>query len=229
MTPSALLADRKAIVFDLDGTLLDTVEDIRQAVSLALAECGFAALPPDYRMPDLHGAFPSALVAVMRDRNVPDSLRDALIASYTGHYDRLAHGNSRPYPGLLGFLDDCRRRGVGLAVCTNKRHAPALQALQQTGLLPYFSHVSGSDTVSRPKPDAEPLRQAFAALGVTADQSAYIGDTHVDALSASRAGVPFLLFRSGYGSELVHQYPIAAAFDDYAELLPAGSSQAMPA
>jgi len=221
MTPASLLAGRKAIVFDLDGTLLDTVADIRQAMSDALVECGFAALPADYAPPNLHGAFPGALLAMMAQQGTPEAAHPAVIAAYTRLYQARGHRSSRPYPGLPEFLDDCRRRGVRLGVCTNKRHAPALQALEQCGILPFFDHVSGCDTVARPKPDPLPLLQAFEALGATPRQAAYVGDTHVDAASAQGAGVPFLLFRSGYGSPQVHDYPIAAGFDSYAELLEA--------
>jgi len=218
MTPATLIADRKAIVFDLDGTLLDTVADIRQAMSDALVERGCAALPPDYMPPNLHGAFPGALMAMMAQQGTPEAEHEAVIAAYTRRYAERAHRSSRPYPGLPAFLADCRRRGVGLGVCTNKRHAPAVQALQQCGILHYFDHVSGCDTVARPKPDPLPLLEACAALGATPRQAAYVGDTHVDAASAAAADMPFLLFRSGYGSPLVHDYPIAAVFDDYAEL-----------
>lgn len=221
MTPATLLAGRKAIVFDLDGTLLDTVADIRQAMSDGLVECGFSALPADYVLPNLYGAFPAALVSMMTERDVPATAYEAVIAAYGRHYEARAHRSSRPYPGLVGFLDDCLRRGVRLAVCTNKRHAPALQALQHCGILHYFHHVSGCDTVARPKPDPLPLLQALGALGARPAEGAYVGDTHVDALTASRAHVPFLYFRSGYGSPQVHDHPIAAQFDAYAELMEA--------
>jgi len=226
MTPAALLAGRKAIVFDLDGTLLDTVEDIRESMSDALADCGHPRLPAQYALPNLYGAFPVALMAMMAERGVPDSDHKAVIAAYGRHYDARAHRSSLPYPGLVDFLEDCRRRGVRLGVCTNKRHAPAQQALEKCGIRHYFEHVSGSDTVARPKPDPLPLLQALAALGAAPDEGAYLGDTHVDAQTASRAGVPFLYFRAGYGSPLVHDYPIAASFDGYGELL---AGDALPA
>lgn len=219
MTPATLLAGRKAIVFDLDGTLLDTLTDIRGAMSDGLIECGHPGLPADYALPNLYGAFPAALTSMMADRGVPESDYAAIIAAYGRHYEARAHRSSVPYPGLVDFLDDCRRRGVRLGVCTNKRHAPALQALRQTGILQYFDHISGCDTVERPKPDPLPLLQALQVLGADPAEGAYLGDTHVDAQTASRAGVPFLYFRSGYGSPLVHDYPVAASFDAYAELM----------
>ena len=219
MTTNFQLADCPAIAFDLDGTLLDTMYDIRDSVSLALADCGHEPLAVDYRMPNLHGAFPAVLVAVMQDRNIPASELDAVVKAFSRHYAHAAHRRSHPYPGVIDFLQDCQSRGIKLAVCTNKLHASALQALEQQRLMPYFSVVLGSDSVRRPKPDAEPLLKAFETLGVAPAQAAYVGDTHADALSAQNAGVPFVWFRSGYGSAQVQDYPRALVFDNYAELL----------
>lgn len=220
VSPAALVADRKALVFDLDGTLLDTMEDIRRSTSDALVDCGCEALPPDYVMPNLHGAFPQALLSVMAERGLPDSVREPLIANFTRHYALRAHRSTRPYAGAVEFLRACRARGIRLGVCTNKRHGPALQALAQCGIGEFFEHVSGSDTVERPKPDPWPLLRACEALGAAPQETAYVGDTHVDALCAGRAGMPFLLFLGGYGSpELLRGQPVAASFAHYGELL----------
>ena len=228
MTRNFQLADCKAIAFDLDGTLLDTMDDIRNSVSLALRDCGYEPLAADYHMPNLHGAFPAVLVAVMRDRNVPESALDAVVKAFKVHYAEAAHRRSHPYPGVIDFLQDCQSRRVKLAVCTNKLYHSAVQGLEQQQLMPFFSVVLGSDSVSRPKPDAEPLLKAFEALGVAPGEAAYVGDTHADALSAHNAGVPFVWFRAGYGSEQVQDYPQVLAFDDYAELMVTDSRDLAP-
>lgn len=219
MTSTFLLSNCQAIAFDLDGTLLDTMGDIRDSVSLALQDCGYAPLGADYQMPNLHGAFPAVLVAVMQDREVPPSALDAMIAAFSKHYAVAAHRRSDPFPGAIEFLRACQSRGIKLAVCTNKRYESACQALEQQRLATFFPVVLGSDSVSHPKPDAEPLLTAFEALGVAPANGAYIGDTHVDAESARNAGAPFVWFRGGYGSERVQDYPRVCAFDDYAELM----------
>jgi len=214
-----LFSGRKVIVFDLDGTLLDTADDIRQAISDALADCGHAPLPPGYVLPNLHGVFPQSLLAVMAKEGIADSEREPLTARYRHHYSARAHRSTRPFPGVVDFLRDCRARGLRLGVCTNKRHKAALQALSLCGIDGFFEHVSGSDTVERTKPDPLPLLQAFEALGATPQEALYVGDSHVDAESASRAGVPFLLFTEGYGiAAELSRYPAAASFGSYAEL-----------
>lgn len=216
---ASLFSGRKAIVFDLDGTLLDTVDDIRGAISDALVDCGYAPLPSGYTLPNLHGVFPESLLAVMAKEGIADSAREPLTARYRHHYTARAHRSSRPFPGVVDFLRDCRARGLRMGVCTNKRHKAALQALSRCGIDGFFEHVSGSDTVERPKPDPLPLLQAFDALGAAPQEALYVGDSHVDAESASRAGVPFLLFTAGYGIAVeLSRHPAAASFGSYAEL-----------
>lgn len=220
MSAVELLATRKAAAFDLDGTLVDTVGDLRMAAHLALLECGQPGLPPGYRMPNLHGVFPALIHAVIADRGVREEAWEPITQAYLHHYRELAHRHSELYPGVRELLDACRGMGVRLAVCTNKSRAPALQVLERCGILHYFDDVAGSDTVARPKPDPMPLLRAFSLLSVDPEDGCYVGDTHIDAISAAAAGTPFILHRSGYGEPaMLDGHPVAGAFGNYVELM----------
>ena len=207
-----------AIVFDLDGTLLHTEPDIRQATNQALLDCGFQALAPTQVIPNLYGTLPDILASVMWLVQAPVVAADDIQQAYLTHYARQAHDHSFLYPNVLNVLEQLLLQGRQLAVCTNKIEMSAKQALERHGLSAYFTVVTGGDTTAHAKPHALPLLTTLEALQVNASDCLLIGDTHVDALCASNCGIPFIFHRSGYGDESVRQYPVAASFAHYAEL-----------
>ena len=207
-----------AIVFDLDGTLLHTEPDIRQATNQALLDCGFQTLAPEQVIPDLYGTLPDILASVMVLVQAPAAAAEDIQQAYLTHYTRQAHDHSFLYPNVLVLLDQLLSQGHQLAVCTNKIERSAKQALERHGLSSYFTVVTGGDTTAHPKPHALPLLTTIDALHVKPSDCLLIGDTHVDALCASNCGIPFVFHRSGYGDDSVHQYPVAASFVEYAEV-----------
>jgi phosphoglycolate phosphatase len=206
-----------AIVFDLDGTLMHTEPDIRQAANQALLDCGFQTLAPEQVIPNLYGPLPDILASVMQLVQAPATAADDIQQAYVKHYAHQAHDHSFLYPNVLSLLDQLCSTGHHLAVCTNKIEESAKQALERHGLSAYFTVVTGGDTTAHPKPHALPLLTTIAALKVKTSDCVLVGDTHVDALCASNCGIPFVFHQSGYGGNSVHQYPIAASFVDYAE------------
>lgn len=207
-----------AIVFDLDGTLLHTEPDIRRATNQALLDCGFQTLAPEQVIPNLYGPLPDILASVMLLVQAPAAAADDLQEAYLSHYARQAHDHSFLYPNVLALLEQLLAQGRQLAVCTNKIELSAKQALERHGMSAYFKVVTGGDTTIHPKPHALPLLTTMDALQVNASDCLLIGDTHVDALCASNCGIPFVFHRSGYGDDLVQQYPVAASFTQYAEI-----------
>jgi 2-phosphoglycolate phosphatase len=217
-TAKDLVHGRSAIVFDLDGTLLHTEPDIRQATNQALRDCGFQTLAPEQVIPNLYGPLADILASVMALLRVPVAAAEDIQRVYLTHYARQAHDHSFLYPNVLDLLEQLLLQGHQLGVCTNKIESSARQALERHGLSTYFSVVTGGDTTAHPKPHALPLLTTLEALHVDASNCVLIGDTHVDALCASNCGIPFVFHRSGYGGEEVRQHPIAASFDGYKEL-----------
>jgi phosphoglycolate phosphatase len=197
------------IVFDLDGTLIDSAPDIHALANRVLA--GWGADPITMAQArDFIGNGAGVFVQRMRAaRTIGDDQQSAMLAAFMGGYHD-AVGLTVPYPGVAAALDRLVAQGHTLAVCTNKPAEPARAVLRHVGLLDLFAVVVGGDSLAVTKPDPAPLRAAFKALppGV----AVYVGDSGVDAETARAAGVPFLLFTEGYRKEPVAALPHAAAF-----------------
>jgi phosphoglycolate phosphatase len=145
-----------AIVFDLDGTLLHTEPDIRQAANQALLDCGFQTFAPEQVIPNLYGPLPDILASVMQLVQAPAVAAEDIQQAYLTHYARQAHDHSFLYPDVLTLLDQLLSQGHQLAVCTNKIERSAKQALERHGLSSYFTVVTGGDTTAHPKPHKLP-------------------------------------------------------------------------
>ena len=219
MSAAALLASRKAIVFDLDGTLADTVPDLWLALNSALAECGLDPVPRALVLRSLHGGLEESAAAALQSQRATATALPALLQSYSRHYRQRAHAASALYAGVPALLAACRQRGHVMAVCTNKGRNDALALLARLGIAGYFANVTGGDTAGHAKPHPAPLLHALLELQVPPAQALLIGDSHVDALCAARAHVNFMLHGAGYGGAEALRHPAAARFLDYRELV----------
>jgi phosphoglycolate phosphatase len=219
----ALLCASPALVFDLDGTLVDTLPDLTDALNQALREHACAPVSAALVRRSLHGGVETSVDAALGAAGAADpALAHAVLMRYQGLLDEQPVRGSRPYPGVADLLHHCRARGQRLAVCTNKREAPARRVLQEVGLADFFTVVVGADTCAHRKPHAEPLLHAIAGLACLPAQAALVGDSPVDQACAAAAGIGFLLFAGGYGGPPA-AFPLAASriqfFDSYPALL----------
>ncbi len=200
------------IVFDLDGTLIDSLPDIHAIANAVLAEEGAKPLSlAEARGFVGNGA--AVFVARMRGaRGLAEADQDRLHSAFVSRYDR-AVGRTHPYPGAMAALEHLADAGHRLGLCTNKPIAPTRSVLGHLALDWFFDHVLGGDSLPVKKPDPTPLQAVFSALGE--GPMIYVGDSEVDAETADRAGVPFLLFTEGYRKTPVADLPHAAAFDEF--------------
>jgi phosphoglycolate phosphatase len=204
------------VVFDLDGTLIDSAPDIRVVTNGLLAEEGAAPVSlAETRSFIGHGA-PTFVARMRAARGLPDADHARLLAEFVRRYDS-AVGLTAPYPGAVAALDALAAEGCAIGLCTNKPYRPAIAVLDHLGLTARFGSIIGGDSLPERKPDPAPLRAALEALG--SGPAVYVGDSEVDADCARRAGVPFLLFTEGYRSAPVESLPHLAAFSDF-EALP---------
>jgi len=183
----------ETLLFDLDGTLVDSVDDLATSINLLR---GQFSLPPLDRT--VIKSYVGDGAALLVKRSLPTGLhRDTHLDSFLAIYaDHLAE-ETRPYPGIIQLLEDCRDKTM--AVVTNKPVKLALNLLEQLNLLGFFQVVVGGDSTPNKKPDPEPVRLALAKLGKKPAGAVMIGD-HVNDLLAGRAAGTLTCFcRWGFG------------------------------
>ncbi|MCC7492276.1 MAG: HAD family hydrolase [Fimbriimonadaceae bacterium] len=178
-----------AVLFDLDGTLLDTLQDLADSMNVALAGLGFAGHPVDaYRLFVGDGIHALARRVLPADA-VSSARTAALIAAMEAEYGRRYAARSRPYPGIAALLEELLARGLPLAVFSNKPD-PFTQRLVAELLAPWpFAVVRGARPDTPVKPDPAGALAVAAALGVAPGEVLYLGDSAPDMHCARRAGM----------------------------------------
>ncbi len=204
------------IVFDLDGTLIDSAPDIRAAANVMLAGEGAEPLDLPTTVSFIGNGIPKLVERAMRARGLPEAEHARLTQAMLAAYDKDPATLTRLYPGLDALLPALREGGHKLGVCTNKPLAPTRQILDIFGITGLFDVIIGGDTLPVKKPDPAPLEAAFAALGDGV--RLYVGDSEVDAETAERANVPFALFTEGYRKVAVEELTHVLAFDHFEAL-----------
>lgn len=204
------------IVFDLDGTLIDSAPDLRRAANRMLAGEGLAPLDLATITGFVGNGLPKLVERVMAARDLPEAEFPRLVEVMRRLYEAEPAAETRPYPGVPEALAALRAAGHRLAICTNKPERPARAILPLLGLDPFFEEVIGGDTLPVKKPDPAPLLKAFEALGLGA--RLFVGDSAVDAQVAKSVGVPFALFTPGYRKEPVAVLAPDYTFDGFSEL-----------
>ncbi|MFZ4764191.1 MAG: HAD family hydrolase [Roseimicrobium sp.] len=191
----------KALIFDLDGTLIDSLADLAEAVNRMLAANGYPTAPlsvfPEYIGDGVKALVSRALPAEVLER---EDL-DARVAEYQGHYADTWRDKTVPYPGVIETLNELQSRGLKLAVLSNKPHRFTLLCVHHFFPSIAFASVLGArDGVAR-KPDPAGALEIAATLGVAAEECAYIGDSGIDMETATRAGMLPVGVRWGFRSE----------------------------
>lgn len=178
----------KLCVFDLDGTLVDTIGDLTASLNAALTECGF---------PRLEARDVSAIVGYsavyMCQKAVPPESMDAwegVYRAFQAHYAVHLCDRSRPYAGVMPMLQRLRQAGVTLAVATNKPHAHAVKLLAQLFPRDTFSIILGRMEKFEIKPAPDALRFVMDHCNAAEADTVYVGDSEVDIAFAKNAGVP---------------------------------------
>lgn len=193
-------ASLRAVLLDLDGTLLDTAPDIAEAANRLLVVLGRETLP-EARIRDFIGQGIANLVRRVLEETqgppVPAAMAEAL-ALFESTYQACCAEKSRPYPGVLEGLRAFRAEGLKLGCVTNKAGRFTEPLLAATGLAPYFEVVVSGDDVARKKPAPDALLLAASRLGVAPGEAWMIGDSANDVASARAAGCPVAVVPYGY-------------------------------
>lgn len=208
----------KAIIFDLDGTLIDSVPDIHAAVSRTLHDEGVPPLSIRTVRSFVGNGVPTLIDKVMeaRGEGADPARRAALIARFMRHYEAASTDLTTVYPNVKSALLALHGAGHPIGLCTNKPEAIARDILQGVGLIAYFQAIIGGDSLPERKPHPAPLLETLRVLG--AEEAIYVGDSEVDAETAQAAGIPLLLFTEGYRKTPIEDLVHHTAFSDFAEL-----------
>ena len=203
-----------AIVFDLDGTLIDSAPDIHVAANKVLADEGLPQVTLAQATGFIGGGAPIFVSRMMAALGLgADAATHArLLERFLGQYEE-AVTLTRPYPGVEAALDALAAAGHRLAICTNKPEEPAHIVLRHLGMANRFEMVLGGDSLAVRKPDPEPLTHILTRLGT--NDALYVGDSEVDAETAHGAAIPFALFTEGYRKAPVEELPHAYRFDAF--------------
>jgi len=203
------------IVFDLDGTLVDTAPDLTNALNDVLTRRGFAPVSIE-AIRDCVGRGARVMIEQALIRAGAQGDVDEMLAEFLVHYEENIACESRPFPGALAQLEGLTAQGATLAICTNKREHLSHKLLQELEIEHFFSAIAGRDTFPVAKPDPGHLTGAIALAGGDPTRSLMIGDSDVDLRTARAAAVPIVLVSFGYGP--VNGFVGEATIDHFDEL-----------
>lgn len=207
----------QGLIFDLDGTLLDSAPDLRQAVNLMLAQQSRRPLTLE-EVKGLIGDGAMALVqrALAMTGGEPEDVFP-FVQQFIGHYRNIKADPSQIYPHVVPILEKYHGAGVKLGVCTNKQESASYRVLEQLGLRRYFEFIAGGDTFPVHKPNPEHLYGVITALDVPREGCVFIGDGINDVRAARGAKIPCIVVTHGYGmekSEDLNADSVIAGFDE---------------
>lgn len=196
------------MVFDLDGTLIDTAPDLVDTLNVVFAREGLPPVPFDTAR-NLIGGGARTMIArgvEAEGRVFPPAKLEQLFVDFIAHYSEHIADRSQPFPGLIEALDTLESDGWRFAVCTNKLERLSLKLLVQLNLAKRFAAICGQDTFGVQKPDPEVLRRTIAAAGGNIQNTVMIGDSLTDIRTARAAGVPVIAVNFGYTERPVEEF-----------------------
>lgn len=209
-----------AVLFDFDGTLVDSAPDFIDALNRLLAELGRAPVAyEDFR--HLAGDGAKRLLERVHEAHgetLAEAELAALVQRLIGYYYEVMTQKSRPFPGVVDILDTLRAAEVALGICTNKGDRSTRQLLDHFEIADRFGAVLCADTVTAKKPDPLHLEEAMALLGSTADRTVMVGDSATDVKAARAAGVRVVAVEFGYSPVPAAELGADAVIGHMAEL-----------
>ncbi|WP_284163345.1 phosphoglycolate phosphatase [Frigidibacter sp. SD6-1] len=203
-----------ALIFDLDGTLIDSLPDLAAAVNRLLAAEGQAPMVCAEVQSYVGDGAPMLVQRVMAARGLTPDRHADLTARLVADYSARPAELTTIYPYVLETLTILRQRGYPLGLCTNKPGAATGAVLSALGLAHLFDAVISGDSLPERKPHPAPLLAAVDRLGTPA---IFVGDSEVDARTAEAAGLPFFLFTRGYLRVPLSEISVTATFADFRE------------
>ena len=207
------------VLFDLDGTLVDTAPDLMRAHNHVMEKFGYPTKSTE-EIRNLVGQGAGAMLgrsiwgqAKKEFGKVEDQkIKKQMIDAFVDYYGKNIINESTLINGVKEFLKWCKEKNISMAVCTNKQEHLAIDLLKKIGIYDYFEYVAGSNTFDYCKPDPRHLTNVVEILGGEIKKSIMIGDSETDANAGKNAGIPVILLEDGYTekntSEIYHNHLI---------------------
>jgi phosphoglycolate phosphatase len=208
------------VVFDLDGTLVDTAPDLADALNAVLAVQGMGPIPPANTRTMIGGGPRRMIEAALafEKREFAAAAVDSLLHAFITHYSVHIADRSRPFPGVNEALDELAAQGCILAVCTNKLEALSRLLLDNLGLSARFAAICGQDTFGIQKPNPEILLRTIVKAGGVLERAVMVGDSAADIAVARAAELPVVAVDFGYTETPVRQLYPDLTISHFAEL-----------
>ncbi len=209
------MTQKLTILFDLDGTLVDTAPDLMGAHNHVMKKFGY----PQKSLDDIkHIAGRGAWIMMQRtfrDEIKDENLKKEMVKEFINYYAKNIDRGSRPIKGVVKFLDWAKSKQILMAVCTNKQERLAVDLLKKINLSKYFEYIAGCDTFDFNKPDPRHLTNVIDIIGGDINKSIMIGDSEVDSQSAYNAKIPFILVEEGYTEKNINEIPHKTLIKDF--------------
>jgi phosphoglycolate phosphatase len=188
------------VVFDLDGTLVDSAPDLVATLNVIFGRTGLPPVPYDAARNMVGGGARAMLARGLEaeGRKLATAEVDRLVSDFIDYYAAHIADHSRPFPGLDAALDELAAAGCRFAVCTNKLEWLSVRLLDALGLSKRFATICGADTFGLQKPDPELLRRTIARAGGDPRFAVMVGDSVSDIAAARAAGIPVVAVDYGY-------------------------------
>ncbi len=186
------------ILFDLDGTLVDTAPDLMAAHNHVMRKFG----KEEKKLSDIKGLAGRGTWVMMqrsfKEKITDEEIKKKMTSEFLNYYSKNINKASKPLPGLVEFLQWAKSNKISMAVCTNKQERLAVDLIKKLNLNQYFDYIAGSDTFEFNKPDPRHLTNVVEIIGGDLKKTIMVGDSEVDSMSAYNAKIPFVLVEEGY-------------------------------
>ncbi|MFL2883111.1 MAG: HAD-IA family hydrolase [Pelagibacteraceae bacterium] len=193
------------ILFDLDGTIVDTAPDLMAAHNHVMRKFGHQ----EKKLDDIKslagkGAWVMMQRAFRKEIN-DEKIKKEMTKEFLDYYGKNIDKGSKPIKGVINFLEWAKLNKISMAVCTNKQERLAIDLLKKIKLFDYFDYIAGCDTFEFNKPDPRHLTDVVEIIGGDLKKTIMIGDSEVDSNSAYNAKIPFVLVENGYTEKKVEE------------------------
>ena len=203
------------ILFDLDGTLVDTAPDLMDAHNHVMKKFGHK----EKELSDIKSLAGKGAWVMMqrafREEIKDEKMKKEMVKEFIDFYSKNIDRGSKPLSGIIDFLKWAKSKNISMAVCTNKQERLAVDLLKKLNMYDYFEYVAGSDTFSFNKPDPRHLTDVVEIIQGSLKKTIMVGDSEVDGQSAENAKIPFVLVKNGYTEKSTKEIKHDELIDDF--------------